>query len=91
MQLISSRGLKPLVVFYSQLIGDYDKVIYFYLNDRRYSDAISLLTDAPFELVEGLIYQAIPTLIEIEPESTIAMMTSKPKLTLSGVLPALLR
>ena len=91
MKLIASRGLQPLIVFYAQLIGDYDKVIYFYLNDRRYNDAVTLLSDAPFELVENLIYKTSPALIEAEPEATIAMMSSKPKLVLNKCLPALLR
>ena len=91
MKLIASRGLQPLVVFYAQLIGDYETVVYFYLNGRRYNDVIILLSDAPFELVENLIYKTSPTLIEVEAEATIAMMSSKPKLILDKCLPALLR
>ena len=45
MKLIASRGLQPLIVFYAQLIGDYDKVMYFFLNDRRYNDAITLINE----------------------------------------------
>jgi hypothetical protein len=91
MQLISSRDVRPLVVFYAQLVGDYEKVVYFYLDDRRYSDVIALLTDAPFEKVEVLIYQAGPLLMAQEPEAAVALFLSKPKLELSRILPSLLR
>lgn len=91
MQLIASRDVRPLVVFYAQIVGDYEKVVYFYLNDRRYADVVSLLTDAPFEKVELLIYQASPVLIEWEPEAVVNLFLAKPRLQLSRLLPTLLR
>jgi len=91
MQLLLSRGIKPLVTFYAQLVGDYDKVIYNFLLDRRYLDTITLLSDAPFERVESLLYNSIQILIEVEPEATVNMMLTKEKLKFSEVIPALLR
>jgi hypothetical protein len=91
MQLIASRDVRPLVVFYAQIVGDYEKVIYFFLNDRRYADVVSLLTDAPFEKVELLIYQAAPVLIEWEPEAVVNMFLARPRLQLPKLVPALLR
>ena len=92
--LMTSRGQghhRALLLFYAQIIGDYDRVIAHYVSEQRYSDAINLLTEAPFEQVEALIYKCAPVLIQFEPESTAQMLMSKPRLRVQSLLPALLR
>lgn len=92
--LMTSRGQghhRALLLFYAQIIGDYDRVIAHYVSEQRYNDAINLLTEAPFEQVESLIYKCAPILIQFEPESTTQMLISKPRLRVQSLLPALLR
>lgn len=79
------------MLVYAQIIGDYDRVLSYYLNDRQYSKAIGILTDAPFEKVESLIYKSAPLLMEFEPEASVAMFANKPRLRTVNLLPALLR
>lgn len=80
-----------MAVFYSQIVGDYDKVVSFYLQDQRYTDIIKIFQDAPFEKIEATIYKICPILIEYEPESTIEMLSEKPKIQMKQILPSLLR
>eukprot|EP00595_Chromulina_sp_UTEXLB2642_P003347 CAMPEP_0196765756 /NCGR_PEP_ID=MMETSP1095-20130614/11823_1 /TAXON_ID=96789 ORGANISM="Chromulina nebulosa, Strain UTEXLB2642" /NCGR_SAMPLE_ID=MMETSP1095 /ASSEMBLY_ACC=CAM_ASM_000446 /LENGTH=508 /DNA_ID=CAMNT_0042124375 /DNA_START=1550 /DNA_END=3072 /DNA_ORIENTATION=- len=89
--LITSRNDRVLYLFYSQIIGDYDRVIGYYFNDSRYMDVVNILTDAPFEKVESMIYKFAPVLIEFEPEATIDMLLSKPRLRIAKLLPTILR
>ena len=58
---------------------------------KRYSEVINVLAQAPLEKVLQLIYKTAPVLIEWEPEATVNMLLSKPQLSLKGIMPALLR
>jgi hypothetical protein len=78
------------MLFYAQIVGDYHKVVSMYMSQGRFSDAIVVLTDAPIEKVQALIYKTAPVLIQTEPESTVHMLLQKPQLSVTGVLPALL-
>ena len=92
--LLTSRGQgqhRALLLFYAQMVGDYDRVVAHYISEQRYNDAVNLLVEAPFDQVEGLIYKCAPVLIEYEPESTVQMLMSKTRLRVQGLLPALLR
>ena len=91
MGLLSARGSRPLMMFYAQIIGDYEKVVYFFLDDKKYTDAIGVLSDAPFERVESIIYKVAPICFEKEPEATVGMLRNKSRLDISRLLPALLR
>jgi hypothetical protein len=94
LNLMTSRGQgqhRALLLFYAQMVGDYDRVVAHYISEERYSDAINLLLEAPFDQVESLIYKCAPVLIEFEPESTVQLLISKQQLRVQGLLPALLR
>jgi hypothetical protein len=94
LRLLTSRGQgqhRALLLFYAQMVGDYDRVVAHYISEQRYNDAINLLVEAPFEQVEGLIYKCAPTLIQFEPESSVQMLISKKRLRVQGLLPALFR
>jgi len=78
------------MLFYAQIVGDYHRVVSMFMSQERYNDAIVVLTDAPIEKVLQLIYKTAPVLIQKEPDATVNMLLSKPQLSLSGILPALL-
>lgn len=90
LNLINSRDHQPLMLFYAQIVGDYHRVVGMFMSQERYTDAIAVLTDAPIEKVLTLIYKSAPVLIQKEPDATVNMLLSKPQLSLSGLLPALL-
>ena len=78
------------MLFYAQIVGDYHKVVGMFMAQGRFNDAIVVLTDAPIEKVQQLIYKTAPVLIQHEPESTVSMLLAKSQLSIAGVLPALL-
>ena len=90
LNLINSRDHQALMLFYAQIVGDYHRVVSMFMSQERYTDAIAVLTDAPIEKVLTLIYKTAPVLIQKEPDATVNMLLSKPQLSLSGLLPALL-
>lgn len=55
--LIAGRGHRKLQLFYAQIIGDYDTVIGYFVTEHRFSDIIQLLSDAPLERVENILYK----------------------------------
>jgi len=93
MSLLLSRGqaMRPLLLFYSQIIGDYDKVVSHYINENMIGEAISVLKNAPIEKVEELIYKKAPILMARIPELAVELFLSKPYLAPTRLLPALFR
>lgn len=91
--LLSSRGqeFRPLLLFYCQIVGDYDRVLSHYLSEGSYGDAITVLQNSPIEKVEDLIYKKGPVLMEHLPEMTVELFLSKPLLRPKKLLPALFR
>jgi hypothetical protein len=86
--LLSSRGTaihRTLILFFSQIIGNYDIVINQYISEKRIVDAISILSDAPHDKVEGLIYKTAPILVGIEPELTVSMLLSKTRFLYTSI------
>jgi hypothetical protein len=91
LSLIVARNDQALLLFYAQIIGDYHRVVgLLMLREEQFAQAIAVLRDAPVERAMQLIYKTAPVLIEKEPDATITMLLSKPQLSFSGVLPALL-
>lgn len=93
MHLLLSRGpsMRPLLLFYSQIIGDYEKVVSHFIKEGLTGEAISVLRNAPIEKVEELIYKKAPVLIERSPELTVQLFLSKEYLRPTRLLPALFR
>ena len=94
LSLLNGRGTsqhRALSMFYAQIVGNYDLVISQYMSEKRYIDAINILSDTPLEKVEVLIYKCSPVLIEFEPEATIIMLLNQSRLNITILLPAILR
>lgn len=92
--LIASRAQesnRQILLFYAQLIGDYDSVVGHFVSESRHGEAISVLQEAPLDEVESLVYKHAPVLIEFQPELSVMMFLSKRDLKVSKLLPALLR
>ena len=93
LSLLLSRGpaMRPLLLFYSQIIGDYEKVVSHYIHEGMIGEAISVLKNAPIEKVEELIYKKAPILMAKNPEMAVELFLSKDYLTPTRLLPALFR
>lgn len=93
LSLLLTRGptMRPLLLFYSQIIGDYDKVVSHYIHEGMIGEAISVLKNAPIEKVEELIYKKAPILMASNPEMAVELFLSKDYLTPTRLLPALFR
>lgn len=88
-----SRGpeFRPILLFYCQIVGDYERVLSQYISEGKYADAIAVLQNSPIEKVEGLIYKKAPVLMEHHPEMAVALFLSKQYLRVTNLLPALYR
>jgi hypothetical protein len=93
LSLLLSRGqtMRPLLLFYSQIIGDYEKVVSHYINENMIGEAISVLKNAPIEKVEELIYKKAPILMAKSPEMAVELFLAKDYLAPTRLLPALFR
>jgi vacuolar protein sorting-associated protein 18 len=91
--LLVSRGpeFRPILLFYCQIVGDYERVLSQSISEGKYSEAIVILQNSPIEKVEGLIYKKAPVLMEHHPEMAIELFLSKKYLRIIFLLPALYR
>jgi hypothetical protein len=83
--------VRPLLLMYTQIIGDYERVISQFISQGKYGDSISLLQSSPIEKVESIIYKKAPLLMETHPEMSVGLFLSKPTLKIANLLPAILR
>lgn len=72
------------------MMGDYYRVICTLMSERRYSEALTVLQDAPMEKVGSFIYKVTPMLMEVEPEKTTNMLLNKNNLSINALLPTIL-
>jgi len=90
--LLASRNHRTLLLFFAQIVGDYDKVVGHFITENKFSDVIQLLNDAPLERIEHLIYKTAPILVEFAPEITMNLLLTKtPMLQFKCILPCILR
>lgn len=89
-QLVISRDHRSLLLFFSRLTGDYHRVVTMLLTDRKYSEAISVLHDAPYEKISTFVYEVASVLMVKDPEGCVELLLGKPQLLPSLLLPALL-
>ena len=61
--LITSRNSRPLLLFFSQIIGDYKRVVTVYMTEKKYMDAIKVLSDAPVEKVASRTHTYFSTIV----------------------------
>jgi len=80
--LISSHGRNDDMVFFCNLIGEYDRVISYYFREHRYKEVLEAMEKLPAGN-EDLVYKLSPTLISIMPKETVdcwlKLKTLKPK------------
>jgi hypothetical protein len=84
LNLLVSRGMRSLLLFYVKIIGDYDSTLRLLVNNGSYTDALAVLSAAPIEKMESTLYQLAPLLIVKHPESTVHMLLSKQGIKLKG-------
>lgn len=88
--LLVSRNLRALLLYYTKVMGDYHRVVSILITGHKYSEAVSVLLDAPAEKVELFIYKVSPILMENEPEKTINMLLRKSHVSFSALLPTIM-
>jgi hypothetical protein len=74
---MSTNSAHSLLLFYSQIMGDYDSLVGEYISEGNNRAAIAVLGDAAstsMNKVESLIYQHAPLLLERAPEATAHLM-----------------
>ena len=91
--LLVSRGteFRGVLIFYCQIVGDYERVLSQYISEGKYADTITILRGSPIEKVEGLIYKKAPVLMEHYPELAVQLFLEKKYLRVTNLLPALYR
>jgi hypothetical protein len=59
--LLTSRGqsFRPLLLFYCQIVGDYDRVLSHYVSEGLYGDAITVLQNSPIEKVNDILHPIV--------------------------------
>lgn len=87
--LISFRNNNQLLIFFAKIMGDYHRVISMLLNERKYNEAIEVISGAPFEKISLFIYKISPILIRNSPERFFQMAVNRPQISIQGLLPSL--
>lgn len=94
--LISSHGRINELLFYADLIGDFDRVLAHHMQRKEYGAALEVLADLPSEDMEkekaaDFFYKFSPTLMLEEPERTVSIWLTKKFLDPTRLIPALVR
>jgi len=89
--LISSHGRVDELLFYANLIEDYERVITHHIQRGEHTEALDVLRKAPLEKVESLYYKFGPALILSQPKKAIDTWKDAPKLDPCKLIPALVR
>jgi len=94
--LISSHGRINELLFYADLIGDFDRVLAHHMQRKEYGAALAVLADLPSEDMEkekaaDYLYKFSPTLMLEEPERTVSIWLKKRFLDPTRLIPALVR
>jgi len=88
--LISSHGRVSDMLFFAELISDYERIIAHYIRTHEYSHALETLARLPPE-AEQLFYKFSPDLIAAMPEATVNCWMAVNFLQPKRLLPALMR
>lgn len=87
--LISSHGRVDDMVFYSDLIGDYERVLSHYFRVHDYAQGLATLEKLPAQHAD-LVYKLSPTLISIMPVQTVDCWLKLKYLQPKRLFPALI-
>ncbi|CAG8481720.1 2636_t:CDS:10 [Diversispora eburnea] len=86
--LIASHGRMEELLFYATLIGDYDKVISHWIQERNYKQALDVLSK---QTSVDLFYKFAPALMENAPYETVDVWMRQTNLNPRNLMPALLK
>jgi vacuolar protein sorting-associated protein 18 len=101
-QLISSHGRLDMMLFFAELIEDYERMMTLYVQEENYIGAVELLKkhstkyldrhQRPPEKIESLFYKFSPVLMEHAPRETVqAWKGMRRFLVASKLIPSLVR
>lgn len=101
-QLISSHGRMDMLLYFADLIEDYERMMTLYVQEENYNGAVSLLHREsqryvenhrrPPEKIENLFYKFSPILMEHAPSTTVnAWKGMRRYLVASKLIPSLVR
>ncbi|KAG0306462.1 hypothetical protein BGZ98_002342 [Dissophora globulifera] len=87
-KLLASHGRTEQLLFYAILIGDYERVISHWIQEKNYKNALDVLSKQ-----ESLdtYYRFSPVLMENAPYETVSAWTRQPHLNPRNLIPALLK
>ncbi|CAG8666814.1 6521_t:CDS:10, partial [Racocetra fulgida] len=86
--LIASHGRTDELLFYAELIGDYDKVISHWIQEKDYKRALDVLSK---QASIDVYYKFAPILMENAPYETVNVWMRQPNLNPRNLMPALLK
>ncbi|KAI1305565.1 hypothetical protein EDD11_004922 [Mortierella claussenii] len=87
-KLLASHGRTEQLLFYAILIGDYERVISHWIQEKNYKNALEILSKQ-----ESLdtYYRFSPVLMENAPYETVSAWMRQPNLNPRNLIPALLK
>jgi hypothetical protein len=89
--LIASHGRTDELVFFANLIEDYEKVVTYHIHRGEYGAAIEILRSAPTQKVEELYYKYSPELIVHKPKEVFEAWKAAETLEPSRLIPSIVR
>lgn len=89
--LIASHGRSDELVYYANLIQDYEKVVAYNMQRGDYNAAVDILRSAPASKVKDLYYKFSPELIQHSPRELLEAWKSADGLEASKLIPAIVR
>ncbi|KAG0207106.1 hypothetical protein BGX28_001582 [Mortierella sp. GBA30] len=87
-KLLASHGRTEQLLFYAVLIGDYERVISHWIQEKKYRNALDVLSKQ--ESLD-IYYRFSPVLMENAPYETVSAWMRQPNLNPRNLIPALLR
>ncbi|KAJ1564074.1 hypothetical protein HK096_009739, partial [Nowakowskiella sp. JEL0078] len=86
--LIASHGRTEEMLFFAELIGDYEKVVDYYTRERKWTHALEIIGK---QNNLELYYKFSPTLMENAPQDTVNAWIKEPNLNPRSLVPSLLK
>ncbi len=90
LQLIVCRNNRVMLLFFVKIMGDYYRATCILISEKKYLEAIAVLSDAPIEKVSSFLYKVTPMLVSVEPEKAFNMLASKAQSSIIPCLPTIL-
>ncbi|KAG0232703.1 hypothetical protein BGW42_007957 [Actinomortierella wolfii] len=87
-KLLASHGRTSQLLFYAELIGDYERVISHWIQEKNYRNALEVLSKQ--ESLD-IYYRFSPALMENAPYETVSAWMRQPNLNPRNLIPALLK